>query len=222
MYEFSCYIQCPEGTYLDNGECRNCNKNCPICWGAEIDSCGSIPGVKSSVVFLENEIKDFLKTYTFTMSEIDSWINSLKIILKQETTKGNEDVSQLILSQDDIYNSDLVEAELPLGSFSKLDGIFIPIPSYINKNKELIDSHWVFKKGMWDGRQWVDQYFPRLPTYIKNKGQKNKIYIENNGYWIYDQMRDWYWTKAKSLLEPLSNVVDELGQLNLIKIDVLI
>lgn len=67
--------------------------------------------------------------------------------------------------------------------------MFIPVPSYFNKNGDLIHSHWVFKKGMWDGQTWNDQWYPRLPSFILNRGEKNKIYYENGGYWIYENSR---------------------------------
>ncbi len=93
------------------------------------------------------------------------------------------------LSPSDIYNTDKQDLPLPQGSFSRIDGVFIPVPTYINKKGDLIHSHWVYKKGMWDGQEWNDQWYPRIPSFIKEKGEKNKIYFENGGYWIYDNAR---------------------------------
>ena len=82
----------------------------------------------------------------------------MKVILKEDPNLAN-DVSNLdvTLSPSDIYNTDKINIPLPQGSFSRIDGVFIPIPTYFNRNGDLIHSHWVFKKGQWDGQSWNDQ-----------------------------------------------------------------
>ena len=67
---------------------------------------------------------------------------------------------------------------------------------------------------MWDGSKWVNQYFSRLPKFIRVRGEKNKIYYENEGFWVWDQMRDWFWIKSSNLQESLSTVQDTLMNLN--------
>jgi hypothetical protein len=222
LFKFTCYSKCPEGTYYSEEwrDCRECDPRCPVCWGPENDMCGNTEGMKTSVVSLENEIKDFLISYTFTRQEIDNWIKSLKIILSKTDEQILFDLNFENLSTNEVYNVPNGEAELPVGSFSKLDGVFIPVPSYINLNKKLVGSHWTFHKGMWDGKTWIGQHFPRLPTFIRTKGVKNKIYYENGGYWIWDQMKEWFWIKSKTIVEADSNVHDMLSLLNTIKIDV--
>jgi hypothetical protein len=91
-----------------------------------------------------------------------------------------------VLSQDDVYGSNKIMIDLPIGSFSKNNGVFIPIPSYIDEKMELVASHWVYVKGMWNGRTWSDNWFPSVPSFIKTNGKRNKIYYENGGYWIYN------------------------------------
>jgi len=131
-----------------------------------------------------------LSIYTFTKADINNWIYNLKVILKEDSNLSS-DINNLdtTLSPSDIYNTDKINIPLPLGSFSRIDGVFIPVPSYFNKNGDLIHSHWVFKRGMWDGQAWNDQWYPRLSSFIQNRGEKNKIYYENGGYWIYESTR---------------------------------
>jgi hypothetical protein len=231
-YEFNCFAKCPDGTYLDSGmrTCIKCNESCPICWGGAANMCGETHGVYTSVFSLRNEIKTFLTSYTFTKSEIDKWISQLKIILTdfgEQITTNNRDNEIVNFTPSEVYSISFQQdqTDLPIGSFSDFGGVFIPIPSYLNMKREVINSHWVFKKGMWDGKQWISNSFPRLPQFIKIFGEKNKIYYENLGFWIYDQMRDWYWMKNEinsiTMRQPLSNVSDSLVELNTIKIDVL-
>jgi hypothetical protein len=226
FYNYSCYENCPEGTFLnESNSCQTCHEDCPLCWGAGPDMCGTEKGVKTKVVTLEQEIRTFLLTYTFTRKEIDQWISTLKIILE----KGRDDELLKDLNSDsfstfDIYDIQKADVELPLGSYSKLDGVFIPVPSYLNVKKELVNSHWVFKKGMWDGQRWVQQHFPRLPRFIREKGEKNYLYYENGGFWIWNAYRGWFWMISahgkKSKFEQPSSVQDSLAMLNGIKIDV--
>ncbi len=175
------------------------------------------------MVTLEQEIKNFLLTYTFTRKEIDEWIGTLKVVLE----RGSDDELLKDLSSDsfsttDIYELQKADVDLPLGSYSKLNGVFIPVPTYLNIKKELVNSHWVFKKGMWDGQRWVQQHYPRPPRFIREKGQKNKLYYENGGFWIWDAYRGWFWLVSQNnKLEQPSSVHDSLSMLNGIKIDVI-
>jgi hypothetical protein len=222
FYKYNCISKCPDGTYFNDEwrSCKQCHPDCPICWGPQPDMCGSTLGVKSQIVLLDKEIKDFLTGHAFTKREIDNWFMTLKIILSKDRNII-KDFGEEVFSPNDIYNTDRIEAQLPIGSFSEYGGVFIPVPSYFTKNKELVNSHWVFKKGMWDGKRWVQQFFPRLPTFIKFKGEKSKIYIENKGYWIWDQMKDWFWIPIGSnKLLPQTSVEEELAVLNSIKINV--
>lgn len=226
FYNYSCYENCPEGTFLnESNSCQTCHDDCPLCWGAGPDMCGTEKGIKTKVVTLEQEIQNFLLTYTFTSKEIDEWISTLKIILE----KGRDDELLKDLNSDnfstsDIYDLQKADVELPQGSYSKFDGVFIPIPSYLNVKKELVNSHWVYKKGMWDGQRWVQQYYPRLPKFIRQKGNKNYLYYENGGYWIWNSYRGWFWMVStsgkKNKFEQTSNIQDNLAMLNGIKIDV--
>jgi hypothetical protein len=151
--------------------------------------CGTVPGIRTTVTIIENEIRDFIKTYTFTRDEVVSWMNSLKVLLKDNRSLIADLDTSDTLSPSDIYGSKKVDLELPLGSFSKLDGVFLPVPAYIDKNGELVQSHWVYKKGMWDGNSWNDQWYPKINNFIRLKGSQNKIYYENGGYWVYEQHR---------------------------------
>jgi hypothetical protein len=205
QYDYNCYSKCPEGTYADTQwqVCRKCDVNCPICWGPNSDMCGTVPGVRTTVTIIENEIRDFMNSYTFTKDEVVSWMNSLKVLLKDNKSIINNLETSDTLSPSDIYNSRKVDLELPMGSFSKLNGIFIPVPAYIDKNGELIQSHWVFKKGMWDGNFWISEWFPRLNTFIKQKGSQNKIYYENGGYWVYEKHRGKKNIKFRMVLDKI-------------------
>ena len=229
QFDYNCYSKCPDGTYTDTKwqVCRKCDVNCPLCWGPNSDMCGTTPGIRTTVTIIENEIRDFMKTYTFTKDEVMSWMNSLKVLLKDNRSLIADLDTSDTLSPSDIYNSRKVDMDLPIGSFSKLDGVFIPVPAYIDKNGELIQSHWVFKKGIWDGNSWNDQWYPRLNNFIKSKGSQNKIYYENGGYWVYERHRgnshlllEWYWIKTSNIIENVTDVATVLSQLNTIKIDV--
>ena len=191
QFDFNCYSKCPDGTYEDSQwqVCRKCDVNCPLCWGPSSDMCGTISGIRTTVSIIENEIRDFMKSYTFTKDEVASWINTLKILLKDNRNLISQIDNSDTLSPSDIYSSKNIDLELPIGSFSKLDGVFIPIPAYIDKNGELVQSHWVHKKGMWSGSSWNSQWYPRINSFIKSKGSSNKIYYENGGYWVYEQHR---------------------------------
>jgi hypothetical protein len=201
---------------LDNytRSCQVCNEECPVCWGARSDMCGLVQGMRSYVVSLHDEIKKFISTYSFTMTEIDKWISSLKIILKDE--KFSTLIDPDMLTTNDVYNIEMCETELPLGSFSKNNGTFIPIPSYVNREKQLVESHWVYKGGIWDGKSW-NGFFIRMNSFIKYKGERNKIYYENNGFWVYDTNKDWYWIKARRVFEAFYEINDVLAEMNAIK-----
>ena len=104
---------------------------------------------------------------------------------KLEYNVDKNDIDSTI-STGDVYGTNKIKGELPIGSFSRKNGIFIPIPSYLDENLDLIDSHWIFVKGSWLGNNWIDYWVPVLPSFIKQNGDKNKMYYENGGYWIYD------------------------------------
>jgi hypothetical protein len=230
QYNKICYTNCPEGTWadLDWQVCRSCDPDCPVCWGPSSNMCGTVIGVQTRVVLLENEIKNYFTAKPLNSKEVYKWMKILNIVLQkiQENKKeynidikggvkdfknsnikndllkksseefngnlniyenfsldGNPDAYSI--SPEEIYHSDKVELDLPMGTFSRNDGVFIPIPAFLTKNMELVDSHWIYVKGNWDGRNWIKEWFPKLPSFIKMKGEKNKIYFENGGYWIY-------------------------------------
>jgi hypothetical protein len=233
QYDNLCYTKCPEGTWedLDWQVCRPCNPDCPVCWGPGSDMCGTVTGVQTRVVLLENEIKKYFTVKPLNSKEVYKWMKTLNIVLQkiQENQKesklvikgGNTDTKNndnnnikndisskssnylyeiphyfenisldgnsdaYSISPEEIYHSDKVEMDLPMGAFSRKDGVFLPIPSFMNSKMEIVDSHWVYVKGNWDGRNWIKEWFPRLPSFIKINGEKNKIYFENGGYWIY-------------------------------------
>jgi hypothetical protein len=207
QYNNSCYQKCPIGTFADLEwqNCKECDSNCPTCWGPRSDMCGSVIGQATTVVLLENEIKNYFINRNPLEKHNNNWLNNLDLIFKKINSEGmtqlvtfgincpnqleNFEINKETLSPDDIYNTNKIEVQLPDGSFSRNDGVFIPIPSYLNGNNELVNSHWIFVKGMWDGHNWINSWFPKIPSFIKNHGQKNKIYFENGGYWIYEMNR---------------------------------
>lgn len=203
QYNNLCYNKCPDGSWADTEwqVCRPCDADCPICWGPRSDMCGSIFGVQTTVVLLENEVKNFFQSKPFDSKEVINWMNKLNVVLKKVKSNNipmvendlldfqNEQINFETISPEDVYSSDKIEVELPIGSFSRNDGVFIPVPSYLDKEVEMITSHWIFIKGSWDGRNWNESWIPKLPTLIKLNSEKNKIYFENGGYWIYDKSR---------------------------------
>jgi hypothetical protein len=228
FYNYNCYITCPEGTFLNHQTrtCKLCHSNCPICWGPEKDMCGNTFGFKTVVVSLEDEIREYLNTHIFIKEEVDTWLNSLKIIF-------NTDKSELIypLFSDDnsdnnhgnipVYINDKKNAEIPIGSFTYKNSLLIPVPPYINKDKKLIEFHWVYKNGMWDGVNWSEQWFPKIPSFIQYKGTTDKIYQENNGFWYYDPARNWIYVKVKNVVSTDIIIEEKILTLNKIKIDVI-
>jgi hypothetical protein len=219
FYEYTCSYRCPDGMFLDNyNTCQMCHPICPICWGPDVDMCGSTQGIKTKVISLEEEIIRYLANNEFTSLEIEQWKNKLSIVLKE----GYNNDSTINFTNNQIYlnnNNIAIVTELPIGSFSQYNGIFIPIPSYLNKDDKFVDSHWVFKKGVWDGREWVG-FYPRLPSYLKDKGDKDKIYTENEGFWLYDKAKSWYYVTSKNkIFETITNTIidDKLINLNRIK-----
>lgn len=194
QYNNICHNNCPIGTYADNEwqVCRECDKSCPTCWGPMSDMCGSQIGTKTSVVLLENEIKKYFITKPFNNEEVSAWLMNLNSIMKKLPIKAEAlplDIDLDTLSPEDVYHSQKIEVELPIGSFSRNNGMFIPVPSYLNDNLDLINSHWIFVEGMWDGHKINLEWFPLLPTFIKNLGEKNKIYFENGGNWVYEKSK---------------------------------
>jgi len=180
--------------------------------------CGTVPGVRTTVTMIENEIRDFMKSYTFSRDDVTFWVSSLKTLLQDEKSLAQMEGSDTI-APSDVYNSKKIDLELPLGTFSKLDGVFIPVPAYLDKTGELVQSHWVYRKGMWDGSSWTSQWYPRLNSFIRLKGSQNKLYFENGGYWVYEQHKEWYWVKSTNIVESTNDVASVLSQLNTIKID---
>jgi len=134
-----------------------------------------------------------------------SWLNTINVILKdvdignlypqshKNLIKYNNNipngVDSATISMEDVYGSKKIMSDLPVGSFSRKNGVFIPIPSYLDENMEIVDSHWIFVHGAWLGNKWINDWVPVLPSYIKQKGEKNKMYFENGGYWIYDNIK---------------------------------
>jgi hypothetical protein len=200
-YNNKCFHKCPIATYSDQEWqiCRPCHPDCPICWGPNPDMCGNKIGISSSIVLLENEIKKYFDQRPFNNDEFNSWMIRLNSILKKvkennrikvvgfvETSffKEFENLSDTI-SPEDVYQTNQIEVDPPIGSFSRSNGVFIPVPSYLSTKLELVNSHWIFIEGNWDGHNWSSKWFPRLPSFLSYKGEKSKIYYENGGFWIY-------------------------------------
>jgi len=136
-----------------------------------------------------------------------SWLNIINVILKDidnnkiypknhknkiEINNNGKEFDSTTISIEDVYGSNKVFTDLPIGSFSRKNGIFIPIPSYLDENIEIIESHWIYIKGSWLENKWIDEWVPVLPSFIKKNGEKNKIYFENEGYWIYDNRKGFF------------------------------
>jgi hypothetical protein len=213
LYQYSC--KCSEGTYRDSfNTCQNCHENCPICWGPNSDMCGISKENNGTLVNIEDEIKTYFLNTDFKPPEIDLWLAELKGILTTDP------VNSLPIPINQVYMNNLNSLDLPIGSFSKYDGVFIPVPAYLDRNSTVIESHWVYKKGTWDGNQWTG-YYPRLSSFIKHKGDRSKIYYENNGFWIYDDLKGWeYRQNTRTKLYPVSTVDKDLVQLNKVKLNI--
>lgn len=223
FYNYSCYLNCPEGTFLNQQtrSCQLCHHDCPICWGPEKDMCGNTFGSRTQVVSLENEIIEYFNTHVFVKDEVDYWLNSLKMMF----LKDKSEIIYPLFANDNpefsVYIDEKTLTEIPIGSFSYKGGLFIPVPPYIDKFKRLIEFHWTYKRGMWDGTSWHDQYYPRLPTFIKYKGSTNKIYQEDNGFWYYDAARQWVYVYSNRVIQTTIPIRDKISTLNKIKIDVI-
>lgn len=222
FYSFSCYISCPPGTFLEpeTRSCKECHEECPICWGPERNMCGNSFGQKAQVVNLEDEIIYYFSSHIFIKDEVDQWLNSLQIVFKNQQ---QEDIYPLFAERNpsfSVYIDENSYAELPIGSFSWGEGMFIPVVPYLNRDKKLIESHWVFRKGMWNGKNWQDQLTPRLPSFIALKGSRDKIYKEKNGYWVYDVSRHWIYISSKNIEQEALSVAEKIQKLNQVKIDV--
>lgn len=124
-------------------------------------------------------------------SENDKLINSFRL---------KENKAEVLLTQNEIYSSKSFNIDLPFGSFSKFDGVFIPIPSYIYKNI-IVETHWIFVKGQYSNNNWNISWNPVIPDFLKKSGNKDKIYYENQGFWVYTK-ESWIWIKDK---KPLLN-----------------
>jgi hypothetical protein len=190
QYENKCYSKCPEATYpdLEWQVCRPCDSSCPICWGPLQNNCGNTPGVMTKVLLLENEIKEYFRNKAYETTGLLQWLHNASIILDKTGEHITiESSTEKSLSTDDVYGSDKMGLDLPVGSFSQNNGVFIPIPSYLDSKMNLIKSHWVYIPGMWDGHNWLKSWYPMLPSFIKYKGDNSAMYYENGGYWIYNK-----------------------------------
>lgn len=209
LFKSNCYSICPDGTYSDEEwqVCRECDAMCPVCWGPLSNMCGNKTGVSSRVVLIENEIKESFPNKDFKVEFISDWHKTLKIVLdkskefsfgykedqKKFRRKNNSVVqspaikdNDIDLSPSDVYGDAKITLDLPYGSFSKNNGVFIPIPSYITNKINYVKNHWIFVKGQWNGYTWLSNWEPILPNFIKQDGDKNKLYYENDGYWIFN------------------------------------
>ena len=134
----------------------------------------------------------------------NAWLNKINLILKDverenlfpknhknkiEFNNNRDEIDTSTISMEDVYGSNKIKAELPVGSFSRKDGIFIPIPSYPDENMDIVESHWVYVEGAWLGNKWMKAWVPELPSFIRLYGEKNKIYFENGGYWVFDNRK---------------------------------
>lgn len=223
LYNYNCYLNCPEGTFLNQETriCQICHNDCPICWGPAKDMCGNTFGTRTQVVSLESEIIEYFNSHVFIKDEVDYWLNSLKLMFIKDKS---EIIYPLFTSESQdfsVYLDEKTSAEIPIGSFSYQGGLFIPVPPYVDINKRLVEFHWTYKKGMWDGILWHDQYFPRIPAFIKYKGSNNKIYLEDNGFWYYDSIRQWVYVFSKNIIQAPIPVIEKISSLNKIKIDVI-
>ena len=129
-----------------------------------------------------NEIRELeFKSKKDIKIDNNNWLNNLNIILKNvnpfnisprnHKTKidfTKEEEIESTISINDVYGSKKIHSELPIGSFSRKNGIFIPIPSYLDENMDIVESHWIFVKGNWVGDKWVQNWVPKLPSFIKN------------------------------------------------------
>jgi len=59
-----------------------------------------------------------------------------------------------------------------------------------------------------------------LPTFIQYKGSKDKIYLENNGMWIFDVTSQWVYINSVGSVISKELVFEKLNFLNKIKFDV--
>jgi len=222
LYNFNCFVTCPHGTYLnqETRTCQLCHNDCPMCWGPDKDMCGNTFGVRTKVVSLEDEIIEYFNSHIFIKEEVDDWLNNLKKLFSDEKSEMIYPLFVQENPQFSVYLEEKPSAELPIGSFAYKNGLFIPVPPYINKSKKLVEFHWIYKQGMWDGSSWHDQYFPRIPTFIRSKGTTDKIYQENNGYWFYDVSRHWIFYNTRNIVSVELSIPEKLSNLNRIKIDV--
>jgi len=223
FYNYNCYNSCPEGTFLNHEtrSCQICYNDCPICWGFGKDMCGNTFGTTTEVVSLENEIIEYFNNHVFIKDEVDYWLNSLKIMFLKDKSETIYPLFASNSPQYSVYLDEKASAEIPIGSFSYKKGLLIPVPPYLNRNKKLTEFHWTYKKGMWDGTSWHDEYFPRLPSFIKYKGSTNKIYQEDNGFWYYDAARQWVFFTSRNIIQAPIPDIEKISFLKKIKIDVI-
>jgi len=108
---------------------------------------------------------------------------------KIEFNDSRKEIDSTTISMADVYGSNKVLEDLPIGAFSRKDGVFIPIPSYLDENMEIVESHWVYVRGAWLGNKWMLDWVPVVPSFIKQYGETNKMYFENGGYWFFDSTK---------------------------------
>ena len=103
-----------------------------------------------------------------------------------------------VLSPYEIYeDTTKIYIELPVGSYSNNNGVFIPIPSYLYNNTYFIQSHWIYVSGVWNGNKWLNSWSPIVSSYLTHHAKKEMLYVENEGYWMYDNnSSEWIWSKT--------------------------
>lgn len=220
IYHFSCYDTCPLGTYYrTRNSCDDCDPKCPVCWGPNNDQCGLFAGMSSNVLVLEDEIKNYFSSQNVNKIDVDRWFGSISYIIKNDKDTNNK--SSTTMNNSQVYGVFQNDVDLPFGSFSYNDGVYIPVPNGLSYTVDRNNSHWVYRKGQWDGKAWQSNWFPRLPLFIREKGNKMNIYEENNGYWVYSQEKGWFWVKSKNI-RATENETNKITKLNTVKMNVII
>lgn len=200
LYDSKCHISCPKGTYVSNSQCIQCDSSCPICWDKY--SCGLVKGTNATVVNLKDEIFDFIERNDFSLSlnERELMLENLRIILKDNFNDDYNQNKTLNLSLIEVYNGNKFRdnIDLPIYSFKENKRTFILIPGFINKG-ENVKSKWIFKLGYWNGFNWSTNNEIIIPSFIKEKGVKSKIYVEDNIFWYFNDIENkWNYSKLEN------------------------
>lgn len=157
--------------------------------------------LKNIKIILSNAKKEFIFGFKedisrFTQNELvsnssNSNNNELNGLINghNDATAG---ISNIDLSPSEVYGNSKIKLDLPFGSFSKDNGVFIPIPSYLSSSINYVRNHWIYIKGQWNGYMWLSSWNPVLPTFLIESGDKTKIYYENEGYWLFDYSKSKY------------------------------